>query len=379
MPATPLLDSPEDFDGYTPKNYKDAYCGWTDARTALSNSLNVPAVKVLSYTTVQYAVNYTERLGIRLSPSDHNLALALGGLTEGVTLRQLCGAYMTYANMGKYSEPVFVRKITDKNGNTIYSHNSEKNVAVSEDVAYMITDMLKHTARYGTASKLSALGYDVAAKTGTVDAKNGNSDAWCALYTTQDTLCIWLGNASMKASKMLDGKVSGGSYPTIMGRQILANIYKRGKPDGFKMPSTLVNTAFDAYVMEKDHLLMLANHHTPLSFVKYDIAPKQNSLPVSEYFSVPRISDFEVKVLQDYVSISFNALPFYTYEVHRIQAGSDSVVVDTIKNQSGTVAISDIPDKGIALYKIIPYYVADNGEILGKESLAKGILFSPGG
>ncbi len=374
LPATPLLDSPEDFGGYSPKNYKDGYYGWTSARIALSNSLNVAAVKVLNYTTIPYAVNYTERLGIKLNGNDRNLSLALGGLTEGVTLQEICGAYMSYANDGLYSKPMFVKKITDKNGKVLYEHKSGKIRVTNQDVAYMITDMLKDTAKAGTAKKLAALRYEIAAKTGTVAAQDGNSDAWCALYTTADTLCVWQGNASMKSSRMLDSSISGGSYPTVMARQILGNLYTSA-PQSFAMPPSLQRTAFDAYSLENDHNLLLAGEYTPQAMIHYDLAPQDNTIPVSEYFSVPKVKNFEVTNYGESVDISFDAMPFYSYEVIRTSEQKDTVIA-AIENKSGKLNVIDIPPKGIVLYKIIPYFKSETEMIAGQASVVKGILFA---
>lgn len=375
LPATPIYDSPEDFEGYSPKNYNDIYYGWTDARTALSKSMNVSAVKVMTYTTLPYAVNFSERLGLQLNDDDKNLALALGGLTNGLTQREICGAYMTYANGGRYSKPVFVKKITDKYGKILYQHSTEKTTVTNENVAYMITDMLKDTAKLGTAKKLSALNFDVAAKTGTVASSGGNSDAWCALYNTQNTLCVWQGNVSMEREKMLKNNITGGSYPTAMARQIMSNLYSY-KPLNFVMPETIKKTAFDKYSLNTDHSLLLANEYTPDQLIHYDLAPTENTIAVSDYFSMPKIDKFEVVNNGNNVTLVFDALPFYTYKIIRRQ-DFEETVIETVQNRDGEIYITDIPEEGIAIYKIIPYFEQNGNIVSGQESAVKGILYTP--
>ncbi|NCA68217.1 MAG: hypothetical protein EOM87_09175, partial [Clostridia bacterium] len=326
------------------------------------------------YTTVPYSVNYAQRLGIKIVKSDENLALALGGLTEGVTQREICGAYMTYANGGNYSKPTFVNKITDKYGNILYMHNKNEQAATNAAVSYMISDMLKDTVKNGTAKKLSNLKYDVAAKTGTVAAKVGNSDAWCALYTSLDTLCVWQGNSSMKSNNMLDNKITGGSYPTVMARQILSNLYKSA-PDAFRMPESLKNTAFDKYSIENDHSLRLAGDYTPDEFIIYDLAPTENTVPVSEYFSLPNVNNFEVKNESGSVEITFDALPFYSYNIYRQQL-MEKTLINTISGKNGKTVLSDTPRSGIAIYSVVPFFVSKGQLISGSQSATKGIYYT---
>jgi membrane carboxypeptidase/penicillin-binding protein PbpC len=219
------------------------------------------------------------------------------------------------------------------------------------------------------------LTYDIAAKTGTVASFDGNSDAWCALYTTSDTLCVWQGNASMKRVSTLDASISGGSYPTVMARQILANLYKN-PPSDFVMPFSIKRTAFDAFSIEKDHNLMLAGEYTPQELIHFDLAPEDTVLSVSEYFTIPKVDGFEVTDCGSCIEITFNAMKYYRYELIRTQDFKDNVIA-TIENKDEKICVWDIPLSGIALYKIIPYFMNEYEIKTGQPSVAKGILFTP--
>ena len=213
-PASIISDAPRSFTGYTPKNYKDEYYGDISVREALKLSLNIPAVEAMTLVGVENACSYLTRLGMPLTESDLNLSTALGGLTYGVHLRDLAGAYCALANGGTYADAAFIKEIRDKNGKIIYSHKPALRRVFGEDTSYLITDMLKDTALDGTAKKLSVLGYEIASKTGTVASADPqfNTDAYNASYTSAETAIFWQGNLSGRA--LLPGVIT--ALPSII-------------------------------------------------------------------------------------------------------------------------------------------------------------------
>lgn len=93
-------------------------------RTALKNSLNIPAVKVLQAIGVQTAQRYLRSVGIELDERDANLSLALGSMTYGTSPMQMAAAYAPFANGGTYYAPYFIERITDRDGNVIYERET---------------------------------------------------------------------------------------------------------------------------------------------------------------------------------------------------------------------------------------------------------------
>jgi len=179
-PETQILDEKLSIGDYSPENIGRNYNGYVSVKTALSRSINIPAVKVLSYIGINKAKKYAESMGIKFDKKDDSYALALGGMTYGVSIKDLTSAYSTFANQGNYAESKFVSYISDKNGKIIYRHTPyEKNV-LRKDTCYLMTEMLKETAKNGTAKKLNSLPIEVASKTGTVGKKGSkqNLDAW---------------------------------------------------------------------------------------------------------------------------------------------------------------------------------------------------------
>lgn len=117
--ASVILDAPTAFGTYKPRNAGNAYYGNVTVRTALKNSLNIPAVKVLQAIGVQTAQRYLRSVGIELDERDANLSLALGSMTYGTSPMQMAAAYAPFANGGTYYAPYFIERITDRDGNVI--------------------------------------------------------------------------------------------------------------------------------------------------------------------------------------------------------------------------------------------------------------------
>lgn len=199
-------DIPLYFDnGYSPygwpENADRIYRGYVDLEYAISHSLNTVAVTVLEKVGVENAFDYLESLGFStlISTGDHNdktlSAMALGGMTKGVSLLELTAAYSVLANKGIYSEARCVLKITDKNGRLIVDNTPYKEIIAKEGTVNTMTKLLtsviskKGGTAYGSITKLTAL-TDVAGKTGTT---SNNHDRWFVGYTPYAIGGIWLG------------------------------------------------------------------------------------------------------------------------------------------------------------------------------------------
>ena len=146
-PSTQILDDDVSINGYTPKNIGDKKYGYVNATTALSKSLNIPAVKVLSYVGIDKAMGYLQRQNIEFATEDNNLAIALGGMTNGLTLKDLTNTYQTLANGGNYIQSKFISHIIDKNGKVVYKDNQTQKNIYRDDTAYLLTTMLQQTAQ----------------------------------------------------------------------------------------------------------------------------------------------------------------------------------------------------------------------------------------
>lgn len=178
---------------YTPKNNDGGYLGNVTVRRALESSQNIPFVEMMEQITPKKSIKYLENMGITsLIPGDENLALALGGIEEGVTPLEMAGAYATIANDGKYIEPTFYTTITNNSEKVVLKAKQETRKVFSEQVAYVIKELLKQPVEgnNGTATYCAIPGIDVAAKTGTTD---DNFDKWLCGFTPYYTATAWFG------------------------------------------------------------------------------------------------------------------------------------------------------------------------------------------
>ncbi|MBO4539884.1 MAG: transglycosylase domain-containing protein [Clostridia bacterium] len=291
------------FNGYSPKNYGDVYYGMITADKALAKSVNTVAVRILEQTGVENSVQFAEKAGLKFNDSDKNhLAIALGGMTYGVTLPELTESYMTLASMGKHKNATFIRSVSTGDGSAIYTQIDKQTRAFSAATAYIVTDMLKKTVTDGTARKLLGFPFEIAAKTGTAESStgNGNSDAWNISYTTADTLCIWYGAARGSAMD-----TTGGNYPTLLAADIRRKI-KAPEKNLFDEPMTVAEYEIDAYALNNDGKLYLSTRYTPSVYrEKGHFAIENAPSEPSPYFDLTEIEfDFSVEGDKTLFSVS---------------------------------------------------------------------------
>lgn len=124
--ASVLLDEKTSFGNYTPRNAGDRYYGLVTMRTAVRNSLNTTAVRLLEEIGVNASIQYLNKMGIPTEKSDRNLSLALGSMTYGVTPVELAAAYAPYANGGVYHQPYCVSRIESADGNIVYERKESR-------------------------------------------------------------------------------------------------------------------------------------------------------------------------------------------------------------------------------------------------------------
>ncbi|SKA04706.1 penicillin-binding protein 1A [Selenihalanaerobacter shriftii] len=205
-PGSVIDDIPEAYkvgkdeeDVWIPKNYDDKYLGPTTLRIGLAKSINVMAVKLLDKVGIKDTIKLTKKMGIsslveRGRKNDNNLALALGGLTKGTTPLEMASAYGVLANQGIKVNPISILKVVDSRGNVLFENDPEQKIILSEDVAYLVTDMLRSVLSrgplvWGTGWRAN-LGRPAAGKTGTT---SNYTDAWFVGYTPDLTTSIWIG------------------------------------------------------------------------------------------------------------------------------------------------------------------------------------------
>ncbi len=349
--ADMILDEETTFADYTPSNYGNKYYGWVTVREAVTKSLNVPAVKTLSAVGVYRAKDFAKRCGIEFDDKDDSLALALGGFTYGVSPLQIAGAYSCFASGGIYNTPTLIKKITDRNGLTVYEYRQDSRRVMSEANAYILTSMLKSVVTEGTGHRLNTLDIPIAGKTGTVGLANGNRDAWMAGYTPEYTAVVWQGYDSDRLG-LLPSSATGGTYPALMLYELFNHIYPDGRSGDFEKPESVKQYSIDAKTLKKQHKAVLANAMTPQSsrvteYFTEETAPGD----VSGYWAVPGSAQNLLAVREEGgIMVSFDCPDdFGMYTLWRSEAGKAEKPLMTWNGREGHIEYIDAavkPGKG---------------------------------
>jgi penicillin-binding protein 1A len=187
-PSTLLDDSPEVDGDWKPQNSHGSQLkGLVSMRSALAESLNLPAIKLIRAVGPQKVADLAKELGIN-SKLDPNPSLALG--TSGVTPLEMAAAYAVIANRGIRKGPWIVKKIHRQGERDIPLVGRVGRPVIAREEAYVITSMLESVIKQGTGRKAAALKLPLAGKTGTTDDAK---DAWFTGYSPQIATAVWVG------------------------------------------------------------------------------------------------------------------------------------------------------------------------------------------
>jgi penicillin-binding protein 1A len=161
------------------------------AREGLIYSKNTITAQVMQETGPRQTAELARRMGINLSKLDEVPSLALG--TSPVTPLEMVSAYSTIAARGEYRQPIFVTRITDKNGNMLAQFATENHRVMSDNTVGHLINMLRDAVDQGTGQAVRTrfgLRADVAGKTGTTQK---NTDGWFILMHPRLVAGSWVG------------------------------------------------------------------------------------------------------------------------------------------------------------------------------------------
>lgn len=367
-PATPLLDDPVSYGGYSPKNYDGKCSGYVSAREALARSLNIPAVKVMNSVTPKKSAQYLREMALPVYAEDETLALALGGMREGFTMRELASAFLTLSDGGLFAPAKCIRRVTDESGKVLYERAEEKRRVFSEETSYLLSDMLHTAATEGTAKKLRTLPYFVSAKTGTGGTEKGNTDAYAMGYTSEHTIGVWLGNGDNSPIS-----ATGGGEPANELYALFKALYRERTPEAFVRPEGVVEAALDREEYENRHRLVLADPAAPAALTKKELFSAAH-LPqaVSDRFSMPRIETPHIFVKNGVVCIRLCLTQYYDYEVKREGGGENKVIYRGKWRE--TVCDGSVRAGVRYTYTVTPFY----GEKAGESAVLPSVRLDEG-
>jgi penicillin-binding protein 1B len=149
-PASLLADEPVTFESeagnWSPQNYDRQFRGNVTLRSALEQSLNVPAVRVAKAVGTQPILDVIRQLGVTTALTN-DLSVALG--SPAVSLLDMVTAYGTMANGGVWVRPTSLRAASDRDGTALWSATPDRRQAVSPQAAYLMTSLLEGVIRRG--------------------------------------------------------------------------------------------------------------------------------------------------------------------------------------------------------------------------------------
>ena len=198
---------------WKPQNYGGSTGGLTTLREGLRKSLNLISVRIVQqdYAPAEQVKRTAQRMGISTDIRAVD-AIALG--TSEVIPLEMVSAYAAYANKGVYSKPFAITKIEDRYGNTIREYGAVQYEVLSEEIAFLMTNLMQTVMDRGTAGSARwkyKFTRPAAGKTGTTQ---GWSDAWFVGFTPQLATGVWFGVDDYQVSLGMGQDGSKAALPT---------------------------------------------------------------------------------------------------------------------------------------------------------------------
>lgn len=222
--GSPVLDEKMYVNGKSwPYNASGYYSGYRTFRTALQQSINTCAVKIQLQVGNSYSAEMLKKFGISTvetdvskSANDMNAAaLALGGMTHGISPLESALAYATFANNGIRNSAVCYTKVVDANGETILTGKSKTTKVMDAGVSWIMSDVLQSVVNRGIAGNARISGVPVGGKTGTTNAEK---DLWFAGFTPSYSASLWMG--ADQATEMYGTSANAAAMWSRIMRQI---------------------------------------------------------------------------------------------------------------------------------------------------------------
>jgi penicillin-binding protein 1A len=242
-----INDKPIKYNGKNwPKNWYSGYKGQVKLRYAVEQSINTCAVKVFQQIGTNYSISMLKKVGVTSIDEEGDTndlnpaALALGGMTNGISPLELAAAYAVFPNGGIYKEPVSYTKVLNSGDEVLFQKETTEEQVYDEGVAWIMTDILRTVVTNGLGSSAAIGSQPVGGKTGTTTS---NYDLWFCGFTPQYTAAVWMGND-------VNMQLSGGSSQSA---RLWAKIMKQVCADlprgSFKSkPSNVVSQNGEYYI-----------------------------------------------------------------------------------------------------------------------------------
>ena len=267
-PSTLFLDEETTYSDGTPiKNSDGKYMGLITMRTALIESRNIPALKAFQAVYEEdpdYIIDFVHSLGIDFGDNLYESA-SIGGF-EGISPIEMSAAYATFGRGGYYIEPYSFTKATILESGEVYEYKYEKERVMSEETAYLITDILVSAAENGVGG-VSVSGTTIAAKSGTTNVDrdaaesagiptSATRDAWNVTYSPEYAIALWIGYDKTTSENYLTVSVGNRVRAGVM-KAVGSRVYSKNQK--FEVPSGIVTVEIE----KETFPTQLASEYTP--------------------------------------------------------------------------------------------------------------------
>jgi len=219
------------------KTYGNNYYGTSTVARATLRSDNTVYAQMALDVGAEQIVDVAHRMGIT-SFLNADPAIALGGLTYGVSPLEMASAYATLANAGQHIEPTIILRVKDAQGDVLWEAAPKRTQAISAGVAYDVTRILQENIWHGTGTKAD-IDRPAAGKTGTAQEYY---DAWFCGYTPHLSTAVWMGDpdAQVEMDNVHGIRVTGGSFPAEMWHKFMYAADRDYPEEEFTEPEVLV-------------------------------------------------------------------------------------------------------------------------------------------
>ncbi len=230
----------EQFQNWTPKNYDGKNGGPLTMFQGLAASINNIVAYLMKQVGPEAVIELSRNMGIS-SHMEPFPSLCLGAFDMSVY--EMVGAYATYANKGVWTQPIYMTRIEDKNGNVLAEFYPETREALSEETAYAMVKLLQGVVDKGTARRLRTrynLSNEIGGKTGTTQ---NNSDGWFIGITPELAAGAWVG-ADDRAVRFRTTALGGGANSALpiwgeFFKRVYADQRLSLKPSTFEAPAQM--------------------------------------------------------------------------------------------------------------------------------------------
>ena len=229
------------------QNWDRLYHGTVPMSRALAWSYNIPAVRAFETVGYERAKHFAEKIGIPVSKDEPTTAI--GGNVDGVSTLQMAGAFASFGNKGYYNKPSTIVKVFNANGKELPNMKEEPVKAMSEETAYLMTNILKGVlTSNGTSPNGKVANFDMAGKSGSstfddsafynhgIDVVNSTKDSWMIGYTTDYTVSVWQGADMVDSAAKALSSEQAQTTQVIMA-DIMKKVSDKKIPAAFEKPA----------------------------------------------------------------------------------------------------------------------------------------------